>query len=60
MGKNVFRANEVKLTNDYVQLHLSKSFVPDEPDWCVFDWLNGRRFTKDGASCVADRDRVQK
>lgn len=32
MGKNVFRANEVKLTNDYVQLHLSKSFVQEEPE----------------------------
>ncbi len=32
MGKNVFRANEVKLTNDYVQLHLSKSFIPEEPE----------------------------
>lgn len=32
MGKNVFRANEVKLTNDYVQLHLSRSFVQEEPE----------------------------
>lgn len=37
MGKNVFRANEVKLTNDYVQLHLSKSFVPDEPEEAVVE-----------------------
>lgn len=32
MGKNVFRANEVKLTNELVQLHLSKSFVQEEPE----------------------------
>lgn len=32
MGKNVFRANEVKLTNDYIQLHLSRSFVQEEPE----------------------------
>lgn len=32
MGKNVFRANEVKLTNELVQLHLSRSFVQEEPE----------------------------
>ncbi|HHU37529.1 MAG TPA: flagellar assembly protein FliH [Treponema sp.] len=29
MAKNVFRANEVKLTNDHVQLRLSKTFVEE-------------------------------
>jgi len=37
MGKNVFRANEVKLTDDYVQLHLSRSFEPEEPEEAVIE-----------------------
>lgn len=32
MSKNVFRANEVKLTNDHIKLRLSKTFVEEEPE----------------------------